>query len=104
MDAVGKSGGLAIGWVSNQIRCENIWGFQFGMGIDVYSRKTGRAFTVINIYGHYQDRLPFWERLFNKSWWNNHGLIVGRDLKFSLGEAEIWGDNAQVDEPSDFFT
>lgn len=24
VDAVGRSGGLAIGWVANQIRCENI--------------------------------------------------------------------------------
>ena len=99
---VRKSSGLAIGWVSNQIRCENIWGFQSRMGIDVYSRETDRAFTVINIYGPYQDRLPFWERLFNKTWWNNPGLIVGGDLNFSLGEAEIWGDNAQVDDLSDF--
>ena len=59
VDAVGKSGGLAIGWVSNQIRCENIWGFQSGMGIDVYNREIDRAFIVINIYGSYQDRLPF---------------------------------------------
>jgi hypothetical protein len=103
VDAVGKSGGLSIGWMSSQIRCENIWGFQYGMGIDVYNRETYRAFTVINIYGPYQDRLLFWERLFNKSWWNNPGLIVGGDLNFTIGEAEIWGENAQVDELSDFF-
>lgn len=53
VDAVRKSGGLAIGWGSSQIRCENIWGFQSGMGIDVYSKETSRAFTVINIYGHF---------------------------------------------------
>lgn len=103
MDAVGKSEGLAIGWVASQIRCENIWGFQSGMGIDVYSRETDRAFTMINIYNPYQDRLSFWERLFNKSWWNIPGLIVGGDLNFTIGEAEIWGENARVDELSEYF-
>ena len=53
VDAVGKSRGLAIGWVANQIRCENIWGFHSGMGIDVYSRETNRVYFVINIYGPY---------------------------------------------------
>ena len=55
MDTVGRSGGLAIGWVANQIRRENNWGFQSGMGIDVYSRETDRVYSVINIYGPYQD-------------------------------------------------
>ena len=89
VDAVGRLGGLAIGWVANQIRCENIWGFHSGMGIDVYSRETYRVYSVINIYGPYQDRLTYWDRLFSKTWWNNPDLIVGGDLNFSLGEVEI---------------
>jgi hypothetical protein len=61
VDAIGKSGGLAIGWMSSQIRCENIWGFQYGMGIDVYNRETYRAFTVINIYvASGKQSLIFW--------------------------------------------
>ena len=35
VDVVGRSGSLAIGWMTNQIRCENIWFFQSRMGIDV---------------------------------------------------------------------
>ena len=53
---------------------------------------------MLNIYGPYQDRLPFWEGLFSKSWWNNPELIVGGDLNFTIGEVEIWGDNEHVDE------
>lgn len=103
VDVAGKSGGLAIGWLTKQIRCENIWGIQSGIGASVYSRETDRTFTVLNIYGPYQDRLPFWERLFNKSWWNNPELIVGRDLNFIIGKVEIWGESARVDELSGFF-
>ena len=60
VDAAGRSGGLAIGWLTYQIRCENIWGFLVGLGIESYSRDTDRVFSVVNIYGPYQDRLPFW--------------------------------------------
>jgi hypothetical protein len=73
------------------------------MGIDVYSRDTDKVYSVTNIYGPYQDRLPFWDRIFSKSWWNFPNLIVGGDLNFSLGEAEMWGESAQVDELIDYF-
>ena len=71
--------------------------------MDIYSRELDRAFTMLNIYGPYQDRLPFWEGLLKKSWWNNPELIVGGDLNFTIGKAEIWGDSARVDKLSDFF-
>ena len=58
---------------------------------------------MLNIYGPYQDRLPFWEGLLKKSWWNNPELIVGRNLHFTIGEAEIWGDSVCMDELSNFF-
>ena len=58
VDAVGRSGGLAIGWLTSQIRCESIWGFHVGIGIEVYSRDIDIVFFVVNIYGPYQDRLP----------------------------------------------
>lgn len=62
-----------------------------------------RAFTVVNIYGLYQERLIFWEGIFSMAWWNSSDLIVGGDLNFSLGEAEIWGESAHVDELFDYF-
>ena len=94
VDAAGKSRGVAIGWMSTMIRCENFWGFHGGIGIEVYSRDIDRVFSVVNIYGLYQERLPFWDRIFSMSWWNSPDLIVGGDLNFSLGEAEIWGESA----------
>lgn len=103
VDAAGKSRDLAIGWLTKKIRCENIWGIQSGIGVDVYSRESDRAFIVLNIYGPYQGCLPFWDGLFKKSWWNNLELIVGGDLNFTIGEAEIWGDNVWVGKPSNFF-
>lgn len=103
MDAAGRSGGVAIGWLTSMIRCENFWGFHAGIGIEVYSRDIDRVFTMVNIYGPYQERLLFQDRIFSMSWWNSPDLIVGGDLNFSLGEAEIWGESAQVDELIDYF-
>ena len=51
VDAAGRSGGVAIGWLTSMIRCESIWGFCEGIGIEVYSRDTNRFFSVVNIYG-----------------------------------------------------
>lgn len=31
VDAIGKSGGLAIGWLTKQIGCENIWEYNRGL-------------------------------------------------------------------------
>ena len=58
---------------------------------------------MVNIYGPYRERLPFWDGIFSMSWWNSPDLIVGGDLNFSLGEAEIWGESARVDELTDYF-
>ena len=94
VDAAGRLGGVAIGWLTSMIRCDNFWGFRAGIGVEVYSRDIDRVFFVVNIYGPYQEQLPFWDRIFSMSWWNSPNLIVGGDLNFSLGEAEIWGESA----------
>ena len=103
MDAAGRSEGVAIGWWQRQIHCNNIWGIHSGIGADFFSREANLNFSVLNLYGPYQSCLSLWEDLFGKSFWNKTNLIVGGDLNFSLGEAEIWGPNARMDELTDFF-
>jgi hypothetical protein len=63
----------------------------------------GRCFTVLNVYGPTQDRIPFWENLLSKSFMKNEDLILGGDLNFSLGMAKSWGQRAQTDSLSEFF-
>ena len=41
LDARGRSSGLAIGWRSRVCRCENVWGFESGMGLDFFSEDLG---------------------------------------------------------------
>ena len=55
VDAAGRSGGVAIGWMSTIIRCENFWGFHGVIGIKVYRRDIDRVFSMVNIHGPYQE-------------------------------------------------
>lgn len=59
VDAVGKSGGLAIGWLKRQIKCENLWGIQLGIGEDFFSKEANLDFSILNLYGPYQLCLQF---------------------------------------------
>jgi hypothetical protein len=64
----------------------------------------GREFFVLNVYGPHQDRANFWEALMRKSFLNNHDIILGGDLNFSMGEVESWGERSWPDPLSNFFS
>ena len=49
----------------------------------------GRLFYFLNIYGTYMDKAHFWEVLLNNSSCNWDEVILGGDLNFSLGVAEV---------------
>ena len=104
MDSRGHSGGLAIGWCSRTIKVINDWGFDSGLRIKVFVEDLVSCITIINVYGPSQDRVPFWDNLFNKYFLENEDLILGGDLNFSLGEAESWGPIAHPDNQAGFFS
>jgi hypothetical protein len=58
---------------------------------------------ILNIYGPYQSRKPFWDSLLTKSFFKEL-LILGGDLNLSLGPSEVWGDNARPNPLADFFS
>jgi hypothetical protein len=60
MDAKGRSGGLAIGWNKNKVKLQNSWGFESGLGVEIICVDMGRSFTLLNIYGPYQDSWMIW--------------------------------------------
>ena len=57
----------------------------------------------INLYGPYVDREIFWFNLFKVDGLMSSELILSRDLNYSVGLFEIWGDKARVDNLYDFF-
>ena len=85
LDARGRSGGLAIGWNDKTIKSQNFWGMESVLGINFLSLELGEAFNLFNIYGPYQDRIPFWDSLLSNSLIKSDSVILGGDLNFSLG-------------------
>ena len=104
LDVRGRSGGLATRWNPKTVKLGNVWGMELVLGCTLTSTDIGEEITLLNIYGPYQDRIPFWEALFNKDCIKGNSVILGGDLNFSLGQSEVWGPQARVDILADFFT
>jgi len=104
LDVRGRSGGIATGWNPRTVKAENVWGMDSVLGCSFLSSDIGEEITLLNIYGPYQDRIPFWEKVFSLECLKNDTVIIGGDLNFSLGHSEVWGPQARVDNLTDFFT
>lgn len=59
IDAKGRLGGLAIGWNTRTVKLLNSWGFDSGLGINIYQEDLGRCFTVLNVCGPTQERIHY---------------------------------------------
>jgi len=81
----------------------NSWGCLSCLRVDIYSQELNSSFCMINVYGPYQDRMVFWERLFSKSFLSCERRIMGGNLNFTLEVSEIWGPSTIVDPLADFF-
>jgi exonuclease III len=104
VDAKGRSGGLATGWSLKRCNCERIWGFESGIGLNIFSVELGRSLMLVNIYGPYVDRQRYWDSLAKCSWFSDQEVILGGDLNFSIGAAEVWGPRTNPDPMTNFFT
>ena len=63
----------------------NVWGMESVLGISIKALDLADTFDVINIYGPYLNRIPFWDSSFNHSLFRGGNLIICGDLNFSLG-------------------
>jgi hypothetical protein len=86
--------------------CESfkLLGFGLFSGGGFLLEGVGLEFRVLNVYGLYVVRAPFWETLLKKQLLKVENLILGGDLNFSLGEAEFWGPTAHPDPQSGIFS
>ena len=103
LDVKGRSGGLAVGWRICKLKLVDSWGMDSVLYVEVLSADLGITIKVINIYGPYQNRVPFWDSLFGNPLLCGEYLVLGGDLNFSLGQNEVWGPHAHVDSPAGYF-
>jgi len=103
LDVKGRSGGLAIGWKNCKLKLITSWGMDSVLCAEVLSAELGFSIKVINIYGPYNNRVPFWDSLFGNPLLSGDSLVIGGDLNFSLGQSEVWGPHAHMDPLAGFF-
>lgn len=60
LDAIGRSGGLAIGYNPRSINASATWGGVGFIGLDLFSAELGLSIGFINVYGPCQRREDFW--------------------------------------------
>ena len=104
LDVRGCSGVLEIGWNEKTVKALNLWGKESVLGINFQALALQTSFIVFNIYGLYLDMIPFWESRFNNPLLRGESVILGGDLNFSLGQAEVWGPHTRADLLIDYFT
>ena len=104
LDVRGRSSRLAIGWNTRIARVLNVWGMDSVLGMTFKALEHVDIFSVINIYGLYLNRIPFRDKIFSNTLLRGDMMIIGGDLNFSLGWAEVWGPHARTDLLSDYFT
>lgn len=102
LDAMGRSGGLAIGYNLRTIKVISSWGGLGFIGMDIFLAKLGLNLQVINIYGPCHRREDFWQCFLNLSITSPDHLVLRGDLNFSPGFGESWGSQAQVDPLSGY--
>lgn len=102
LDAKGWSRGFATGWRTTLCRLSSSWGCDSCLGMELLSQELNSLLRLVNVYGPYQDRVGFWDKLFSKSF-SHENVIMGGDPNLTLGVAEIWGPKAIPDPLSDFF-
>ena len=103
VDAKGRSKGLILGWRSRKFLLLNAWSMNSSLCVALHSFELQLDLCFINLYGPYTEREVFWNNLLGMNCFSYPNLVVGGDLKFSLGHSEIWGAKARVDVLSDFF-
>lgn len=103
LDAKGRSGGVVTKWRVASCRLVNSWDSESYLGMDLFFQELNSEFCLLNVYGPYLNRVTFWDRLFLSSIFSHEWVILGGDLNFSLGTAEIWGPRESSDPLSNFF-
>jgi len=76
-DAMGRYGGIVIGWNSRTMLKTNSWSFVSGLGMELLSQDLNKSLLFLNIYGPYQDKKVLWDSFLQKSFMKRESCIVG---------------------------
>ena len=82
------SGDLLTAWNLHKVKCR---AFQTcaGLLVQVCIRGMSTPISILNVYGPYRDREPFWEKALRGGLLRILNLILGGDLNLTLYSSEI---------------
>ena len=100
--ATGLSGGLLSAWNPHKVRCR---AFHNCARILLQASFRGLTYplTILNIYGPYKNREPFWENALTSGFLSTPNLILGGDLNLTLHSSEVWGHKPSPDPLFGYF-
>ena len=101
VDSIGMSGGLLTAWNPKKVVFD-VFSSVAGMIMQGKTVNGDQTLKVVNCYGPYQNRLPFWNQVKAGGLLQEKGLILGGDLNFTVSARETWG-NTRLDPDADFF-
>ena len=101
--SIGLSGGILSGWNSKLLKCK---AYHTVAGILLKAMIRGSTFSlsILNCYGPYLNREPFWNVVAFGGLLSLPNLILAGDLNLTLNASEIWGTKAQLDPSGRFFS
>jgi len=103
LDSESLSGGLLTTW-SPHYRAFSASLFSSEIMVDLEERFLNSSFWLVNVYGPYADRLPFWEGLSESRVTSSSNIILGGDLKLMLSIREVWGAHPHRDAQEGLFS
>jgi hypothetical protein len=104
LGSTGRYIGLDIGWNTRSIKFINSLVFKSRIGIAALSLELEYPLNVVNVYGPCQNRAPYWDKIFSKSFLKDQQVILGGDLNFSLVFYEVWATHVREDPLTSFFS
>ena len=96
------SGDLLTAWNLHKVKCRAFHTCT-GLLVQVSIRGMSAPISILNVYGPYRDREPFWEKALHGGLLRILNLILGGDLNLTLYSSEIWGKKASIDPLSHHF-
>ena len=103
IDAHGLSGGIISAWNPSLIRCKAFHSF-VGILLTASFRGIDSVFSIVNCYRPYSNKIAYWDSVVAGGIFNYPNLILAGDLNFIISDLEIWGDHAQMDHHSLYFS
>jgi hypothetical protein len=102
IDSVGSLWGPSLNpesKIQGNFLCDNTIRYFSGFGGSPFNC----TLKLINVYGPYVDRIPFWEGLGRSGVLEAPNIILGGDLNFTISMHEVWRPHPRQDSQESFF-